>query len=213
MHTLHLSLLAVGLFALTFLSPGPNLLVVLQASLSSGRRAGMAVGLGVAAGDAIYAALGLFGMAALITQGGALLHAIKIIGGVYLVWFGAGLIRRRATVSFDATAPRPGSTLRSCFARGLGTDLANPQTVLFFASIFAVTLRPDTPMWGKALAWTGIVTTSLLWRVALSVAFSHARVRDAYGHAQRIMEPLVGAGLGAFGVRLIYQGLHGAGER
>ncbi|MGC1817066.1 MAG: hypothetical protein WA900_05370, partial [Casimicrobiaceae bacterium] len=38
----HSVILTVGLFALTFLSPGPNLLVVVQASLVAGRAAGFA---------------------------------------------------------------------------------------------------------------------------------------------------------------------------
>src|SRR3546814_8579078 len=58
MDPLHTVLLTVGLFAFTFLSPGPNLLVVVQASLASGRAAGAVTGLGVATGDAIYSGLG-----------------------------------------------------------------------------------------------------------------------------------------------------------
>src|SRR4051794_36693844 len=99
MQDLHLALLAVGLFVVTFLSPGPNLLVVVRSSLFAGRAAGFAAGPGVAAGDALYAALGLFGMAAVIAQGGMLLHAIKIVGGAYLVWFGLGLVRRRVNTT------------------------------------------------------------------------------------------------------------------
>ncbi|HWZ73796.1 MAG TPA: LysE family transporter [Casimicrobiaceae bacterium] len=98
-------------------------------------------------------------------------------------------------------------TLRSYFTRGLVTDLANPQTVLFFASIFAVTLTPDTPTWAKAVSWIGIVVTSMLWRSLLSVALSHHRVRRAYKRAQVPMERLVGVPLGAFGARLLIRGV------
>ncbi|HEX4327432.1 MAG TPA: LysE family transporter [Burkholderiales bacterium] len=94
------------------------------------------------------------------------------------------------------------------FRRGLVTDLANPQTVLFFASIFSITLTAGTPLWAKVLAWGGIVAVSLTWRVFLSHAFSVAAVRRGYSRAQGVLERLVGAGLGLFGARLIYQGLH-----
>jgi amino acid exporter len=213
----HSALLAVGLFALTFFSPGPNLLVVIHASLARGRRAGLITGLGVACGDAIYSALGLFGMAALIAQGGLLFAAIKVAGGVYLVWYAIGLLRGHAPLQLepgeaalasDASGfSASGFSLSACFRRGLITDLANPQTVLFFASIFSITLTADTPLWAKALAWAGIVAASLTWRVFLSHAFSVAAVRRGYARAQGVMERLVGAGLALFGARLIYQGL------
>lgn len=208
MDYLHSALLAVGLFALTFLSPGPNLLVVVQASLASGKRAGIACGLGVASGDAIYAALGLFGMAVVIAKGGLLFACIKIAGGAYLIWYAAGLLRGRARLSVDQTqAQEPLFPFKQYFRRGLLTDLANPQTALFFASIFSLTLTAHTPLWAKGLTWAGIFIVSFAWRVFLSHAFSVALVRRGYARAQGVAERLVGVGLGLFGARLIYEGL------
>jgi amino acid exporter len=210
MNVLHASIATVGLFALTFLIPGPNLLVVVQSSLANGRAAGIAAGLGIATGDGIYAGLGLFGMSALITEGGTLFHAIKVLGGLYLIWFGVRLCLTRTPLTLSSESTSRVGTLHGFFARGLVTDLANAQTVLFFASIFAVTLTPGTPAWAKAISWLGIVSTSVLWRSLLSVALSHGRVRHAYERAQVPMERLVGVALGAFGARLLIQGV---GER
>jgi amino acid exporter len=163
--------------------------------------------LGIATGDGIYAGLGLFGMSALITEGGTLFHAIKFLGGLYLIWFGVRLFLARAPVALSSESISTAGTLRGYFARGLVTDLANPQTVLFFASIFAVTLTPNTPIHVKAVSWIGIVATSVLWRSLLSVMLSHDRVRRAYERAQVPMERLVGIALGAFGARLLIQGV------
>ena len=206
MDPLHAVALTVGLFALTFLSPGPNLLLIVQASLSGGRAAGFTAGLGVALGDGVYAALGLAGMSALIEVGGTLFAAVQVAGGAYLVWFGWHLARDAGRVPVAMAGGEPDS-LRRYFWRGLLTDLANAQTVLFFASIFAVTLHADTPAWARALAWSGIVVTSVAWRLALSTAFSRVRVRAAYARVQRGLERLAGAALMAFGLRLVYQGL------
>ena len=207
MNALHASFATIGLFALTFLSPGPNLLVVVQSSLSNGRAAGIAAGIGIATGDGIYAGLGLFGMSALITEGGTLFHAIKFLGGFYLIWFGVRLFLAKTPVALPSGGMSKPGTLRGYFMRGLVTDLANPQTVLFFASIFAVTLTPSTATWVKAVSWIGIVATSVLWRSLLSVALSHDPVRRAYERAQVPMERLVGVTLGAFGARLIVEGI------
>lgn len=203
----HAALLAIALFALTFLSPGPNLLVVVQSSLSAGRAAGIAAGAGVATGDAIYAALGLFGIGAVITAGGALFAAVKIIGGAYLIWFGVRLVLNQRSFVLEQVALEPRMSLARYFHRGLLTDLANPQTVLFFASIFSITLTAATPVWAKAVTWVGIAATSLLWRTLLGHAFSLPPVRRGYARVQRIAEGLVGVALGAFGARLVFEGI------
>ena len=203
----HSVLLTVGLFGLTFLSPGPNLLIVVQSSLAAGRKAGVAAGLGVAAGDAIYAALGLFGMAALIAGSGDLFGLVKIAGGVYLLWLAWKMLRGQGTFKVDAAPAGFGFAPAGLFVRGLVTDLANPQTVLFFASIFAVTLTASTPAWAKLLSWLGIVAVSAIWRSLLSFAFSRTRVRALYGRARRAIERLVGVAFAAFGLKLIMDGI------
>ena len=205
----HSVLVTIGLFGLTFLSPGPNLLVVVQSSLSAGRAAGVAAGFGVAAGDAIYAALGLFGMAALIAQSGDLFAIVKVVGGLYLLWLAWKMMKGgHSVVVADGNAgPRSGLPQANLFVRGLVTDLANPQTVLFFASIFAVTLTPTTPAWAKALSWLGIVAVSATWRCLLSFAFSRRRIRAFYARCQRTIERLAGAAFAAFGAKLIVEGI------
>jgi amino acid exporter len=207
MDPLHSALLTVGLFALTFLSPGPNLLLIVQSSLAAGRAAGIAAGLGVALGDGVYAALGLLGMSALVSAGGAMFAAVKIAGGAYLLWFGWRLLRGTVDVPIDAISSAAGLRVSRYFWRGLVTDLANAQTVLFFASIFAVTLHADTPTWARVLAWCGILAASVTWRVALSTAFSRAPVRRLYLRARRPLERLARIALGLFGARLLYEGI------
>lgn len=203
----HSVVLTIALFGLTFLSPGPNLLVVVQSSLSAGRKAGIAAGFGVAAGDAIYAALGVLGMAAVIARSGDLFDTIKIMGGLYLLWLAWKMMRGQASPGLEIAARSPIRQGSNLFLRGLVTDLANPQTVLFFASIFAVTLTPATPGWAKFFSWLGIVLASVVWRVLLSFAFSRTRIRELYSRWRRGLERCAGVALAAFGAKLLVEGI------
>lgn len=206
MEPLHAVWVTVGLFVLTFFNPGANLFVVVQTSLSSGRRAGVHTGLGVALGDAIYSGLGLFGMVALMTQFESLFSIIKIAGGVYLLWYAYGVVKNQNDIKIGALhtlVPGEGAVF---FRRGLITDLSNPQTVLFFISIFSVTLSAETPTWAKLLTWFGIVMSSVIWRIFLSQAFSLSVVRRGYSRIQRVISKVIGAVVGAFALRLIYEG-------
>lgn len=51
-----------------------------------------------------------------------------------------------------STLQQPISAPWYVFRRGLITDLSNPQTVLFFISIFSVTLHAETPTWARLMA-------------------------------------------------------------
>lgn len=206
MEPLHAIWVTIGLFVLTFFNPGANLFVVVQTSLSSGRRAGVCTGLGVALGDAIYSGLGLFGMVALMTQFESLFSFIKIAGGLYLLWYAYGVVRNQNDVKISALHTLISGKGAVFFRRGLITDLSNPQTVLFFISIFSVTLSADTPIWAKLLTWLGIVLSSILWRIFLSQAFSLSAVRRAYSRIQRVASKIIGAVVGIFALRLIYEG-------
>ncbi len=206
----HAVLTAIGLFALTFLSPGPNLFLIVQTSLSQGKSAGIAAGAGVATGDAIYAALGLVGMATIIATSHTVFACIQILGGAYLIWYGFNLFRqargRTKAVIGNTAAPISAVSASVNFRRGMITDLANAQTALFFVSIFSVTITPSTQWPTKLAIWVGISLTSLLWRVMVSLAFSRPLVRRGYMHVQAYLEQLVGVVLMGFGVKLIIGG-------
>ncbi len=209
----HAVLTAIGLFALTFLSPGPNLFLIVQTSLSQGKSAGIAAGAGVATGDAIYAALGLVGMATIIATSHTVFACIQILGGAYLIWYGFNLFRQargrtKAVIgnTADNRTPALPASAGVNFRRGMITDLANAQTALFFVSIFSVTITPSTQWPTKLAIWIGISLTSLLWRVMVSLAFSRPLVRRGYMHVQAYLEQLVGVVLMGFGVKLIISG-------
>src|SRR5437870_2122798 len=139
-------LTVVTLFFLGLISPGPNFFIVVQSTLNWGRLAGFLTGLGAATGDALYATCGLFGVAELIETNRGLMMSIRILGGLYLIWIGIQMLRRRrASEQYQHRSSHSHSSGLQHFVRGLATDLANPKTVVFFASIFAMTLEPDTP--------------------------------------------------------------------
>ncbi len=205
---MHTAVLTAGLFALTLLVPGPNLLYVVRSSLSGGRSAGIAAGLGVASGDAFYAALGLGGTVAVVERSGPGFQGLKILGGLFLLWTAWQLAKRRPEVA-AASIEEPQRTLAGYFIQGVATDLANPQTILFFASIFAATVTTAPAVWVKALSWGGIVIVSATWRVFLSFAFARGRARSVYARYRRAFEWLAGAAMAAFALRLLADALQG----
>jgi threonine/homoserine/homoserine lactone efflux protein len=121
-------------FAVTItLSPGPDNMMVLGMGISRGRAQGMAFGLGCALGCLSHTLLAVLGVSALIAASPLAFTALKVCGGLYLVWLGIGALKSRGATQARAVDGPPES-LRALFMRGVLANAINPKVVLFFLS-------------------------------------------------------------------------------
>jgi len=134
----NLDLLLKGLaIGLAIAAPvGPIGLLCIRRSLAQGQLAGFVTGLGAAAADGVYGAIGAFGITAI----SALLvdqeRWLALAGGLFLIWLGiAGM--RRPPASEAAAPSRSARDLAGYFFSTFGLTLTNPATILSFAAVFA----------------------------------------------------------------------------
>ena len=103
-------LLAYATFFLAIASPGANVLAIIGTSMSVGRRSGIALALGVAAGSFGWAMLAAVGLTALLASYAAALTAIKIAGGLFLLWLSYKSFRSAASPHDIEATTLSGST-------------------------------------------------------------------------------------------------------
>ena len=115
------------------LSPGPDNLMVLGVGISRGRAQGMAFGLGCALGCLSHTLLATLGVSALIAASPIAFSALKIGGGLYLLWLGVQALRSKGQVNVSQ-ASEQNQSLRRLFAKGLFANSINPKVILFFLS-------------------------------------------------------------------------------
>lgn len=123
-------------------SPGPDNLMVLAVGMARGRRRGMVFGLGCALGCLTHTLLATLGVSALIAASPLAFSALKIAGGLYLVWLGLSALRSRGGARTDGAAVADESLLR-LFAKGLFANSINPKVVLFFLSFLPQFVQPE----------------------------------------------------------------------
>lgn len=114
-------------------SPGPDNLMVLSTGIARGRAPGVVFGLGCALGCLSHTLLAAVGVSALIAASPLAFTALKLCGGLYLVWMGVQALRSRGGVSV-APSGAAAESLRRLFARGLLANAINPKVALFFLS-------------------------------------------------------------------------------
>lgn len=194
-----LSLLAVDLLAA--MSPGPNFVLVSQTAIRRGFREAAAVVLGVLAANGVWCAAVMLGLSALFAAMPWLYGAIKVAGGLYLLYMGVRLWHESSDVPSPSTrATRlPGAA----FGRGMLTNLTNPKSVVYFGSVFAVFLDPAAPGWVQAVAVAIVLADTVLWYGAVAALFSRHVVQRVYATAARWINRAAGTLMIGFGTRLV----------
>ncbi|KMO35636.1 hypothetical protein VQ03_21540 [Methylobacterium tarhaniae] len=148
-------------YAPVLATPGPNLLVVLRASVAAPGRGPVVAALGVACGAALAAAVaGL---------GASLLPAGRLVTGLGTALFALLMLRAahrlasgRAGRLDDPARLAPGRDAGT-FALGLGAAVTNPVSLAFFAGFFlAHPGRAAVPVAGAAVfcmaaTWFGLI--------------------------------------------------------
>lgn len=153
---------------------GPIGLLTIQRSLEHGPRAGLATGLGAAVADAVYGAVGAFGVAWLVNALVAARVPLALFGAAFLLWMAWKLLR--APLADHAAAARPAAGLAQYFAGTFVLTLSNPATIFSFIAIFGA-MAGRAPVTSPWLMVLGVLVGSALWWLLLSGIVGRLRER------------------------------------
>ena len=198
-------LLAYSAFLLAIASPGPNILAVIGTSMSVNRRSGMALAMGVATGSFTWALLIVFGLSAILATYASALVAIKIFGGLYLLWLAYESFKSAAS-SHDIEAKELAGGRRTplgYFRRGYIIQMTNPKAALAWIAIISLGLRDGAPLWVGAVIVLGTFALSIIIHLLYAVAFSTPVMVRLYGKARRAIQAVLGAFFALAGLRLL----------
>jgi threonine/homoserine/homoserine lactone efflux protein len=176
-------------FALGFVvaaQVGPVWLLCARTSLRHGLRAGLAVGLGAATVDLMYACLGVAGAAGLLRLTG-LRVGLGLLGAAVLVFLGARTLWSAFRIRAGGEAPdevaTPGAALRTSWA------------AVFTATS---TAQLTTSPLATAQLLVGVAVGSMAWFAALAVTLRLVGHRIG-PRGLRAVDLVAGAGLVAYG--------------
>jgi threonine/homoserine/homoserine lactone efflux protein len=187
---------------------GPMGMLCIRRTLTGGPRAGLAIGFGIASGDAAYgliAALGLVSISQFMLAYDRTLH---LLAGLFLLYLGVrALLQKPPVETADGNGNGNGKLAQigragalRAYASALLLTLTNPQTIIMFAALFT-TLAPRGAF-SPAIALTtvgGVFAGSIAWWCCLVTIVSLAR--HAIGSRLRVaIDRVVGFMLAAFGV-------------
>jgi L-lysine exporter family protein LysE/ArgO len=157
---------------------------IISLTLSHGFKPGMMLGLGTCAGDLVYAALALAGMAALL-QFDAVRWVVWIGGSIVLLFLTFKMAREAlypasappVAGEADVATPRPWH-LRS-FLRGVLLAVSSPSAILWFAAVGGALIAKAgaTGKISASVFLAGFLFGGLAWTVFICTLASHGRKR------------------------------------
>lgn len=197
-------ILAHAAVLLALMSPGPNILAVIGTSMGIGRQEGIALALGVACGTFLWVSLTVVGFTAVISTYAALMAALKILGGFYLLWLGYKALRSATSMKVvQTTIVSLDGTWKSYFLRGLTVQMTNPKAALAMIAIVSLGVHSGAPIWVGTSIVIGTTTLSLCAHLLYAITFSTKPMVALYTKARRVIEAALGAFFCAMGIRLL----------
>lgn len=148
------------------LAPGPDNLLVLALGMSRGRQAGLAFGLGCAAGCLSHTLLAALGIATLIASSPLAFGLLKLAGGGYLLWLAWQIGRSPAGPAKLPALPAIQENA-ALFRRGLLANAINPKVVIFFLAFLPPFVEP-----AKGNMPGQLIQLGLLFAIQAAILFS-----------------------------------------
>ena len=183
-------------------SPGPAVLMSARTGVTEGLRTGFFLAMGIGLGGVIWAMAALFGLNLVFEAAPALLWALKIVGGLYLIYMAWGMWKgadQPLDMGGEGRLPRSAG---SAFRLGLVTQLANPKPAVLFSAIFVGTVPPGTPVWVYAALLVVVFLNETIWNTVVARIFSFDRSKAVYISLKTLIDRSFGGMLALLGIKI-----------
>ncbi len=177
---------AAVMFILGATSPGPSLAVILRNTMIGGRSRGLACAVGHGIGFGFYAVSVVFGLVVIMEKNPDVFTLMQIIGGLFLLYLGIGMIRSEAKVIVQSEGKREG------FFEGFFIAFLNPKVAVFMLAVLSSVLDPSMSNDTKwVIAGMGM-TIDTVWYVIVALLLSKSTILAKIEQNQRSLNVATG---------------------
>ncbi len=202
----YMSLLAItGALMAGAMSPGPSFLFVARNSIALSRSHGLATALGMGLGSLFFTVLALMGLQAIFIAVPFAFWALKVLGGLYLVYLAIKTLRSaHLPMSHDLGAEIASMSLRKTVSFGLLTQLSNPKTAIVFASVYSALLPQTIPLAFYFIIPVLAFCIDAGWYVIVAYVLSSEAPRKTYLRFKTFFDTAAGSVMALLGLKLIF---------
>ena len=159
--------------------PGPNFVAVTHEAVSSSRRHALALVAGIVVVNIFWASSALLGLSAVFKLFPWLALLVKVLGSVYLIWFGVQLIKNAKKSEMGSRLTKNSST-RASFRTGLIVNIANPKSIAFYAAVFSAAAPPSVNFSTLLAMVCVVLVIASTWYGTVAILFSSPAVSKVF---------------------------------
>ncbi len=173
---LHTLLAFLATILALVLSVGPDTLLIIRYTMSSGPRTGAATVMGVQLGLFSHTALAALGISLVIASSTIAFKSIAVVGAAYLAWLGiqgfrSGLIN--VSAMSGGRVVRPFAGMRDA----LLTNLFNPKVIVLFLALMPNFVDPARRVWPQLVTLgVALFVVNVVWQMGIMLVADRARV-------------------------------------
>ena len=188
--------------------PGPAVILTIKNSVRHGFKISVAGILGNFIAMVVMATISVLGLGAIILASSTLFSAVKIMGGLYLIYLGIRAWRAPLTENSETqlTAPQGKKEFISVLKEGIWVGISNPKAIAFFTALFPHFIDPTRSCIPQFLTLIftieGISTLVLMSYALLSSKAAHYLCQERF---MKLFHKLTGAAFIGFGLTLLYE--------
>jgi threonine efflux protein len=203
------SLLPVYLaYVLATASPGPSNMTIMGVAMTAGRMPALCVAAGVITGSMFWAVMAALGTAAVLASYANALVAIKIAGGLYLLYLAwksaqAALAPKAAFLGNKTQPDDAHTSLMRLYLRGLMLHLTNPKAILAWIAIMSLGLSAEQHAATSLSIIAGCALLGTMVFGGYAMLFSTRSMVQLYSRARRWIEATLAVFFAYAGFRLL----------
>ncbi len=194
-------LLVIGVTTLAMLSPGPDMILVMRNTLTTGQRGGGLTALGVLTGNMIHIAYCTLGIALLLSQNPLAFNVLRIASALYLFYLGIQSLRTRHAAKVGTAVPA-GRRPTTPYRQGLVNNVLNPKGILFYLGVFSQIITRDMSFAETAFLVTVMVCVSTIFWVVFIQTLHLPMVRGWFDRSTVAINRVFGCVLIILGARV-----------
>lgn len=189
--------IVLGAQGVALATPGPALISITQKAIAHGRGPALRYGMGLGFGATSWVIAAMLGLGFVLRQWPAVLTAMTLLGGAYLV-FVAVQIWRGADRPLDMSIHNTGG-----FWAGYRLNISNPKPILFITSLFLSVFPEPFTLATGAVVYLSMLALELSFFVVVSLTLTTPQIRARALAAKPMIDRVAAVVIAALGVWLL----------
>lgn len=181
--------------------PGPNFVAVVHKAVAATRSEALALVAGIVLVNLFWSTCAIAGLGVVFAAFPWAALAVKVLGAVYLIWFGFRLLINAGKNTLRPLNDAVAGSCRQSFLQGVITNIGNPKSMAFYAAVFSAAAPAQVSLGTFSSMLAVVVVVSMTWYGMVAIALSQPKIACAYQGRKKAIDRLCGGLILSLGIR------------